>query len=747
MKFLIAFFVLVLTSSLFAFDIVKDKTAVSAVIVPKDASYADNFAKDEFIKYVKEISGVTLPVSEKLTDGNNILIGQAAAKLVSDFDFSSLKYDGFIIKTDKNNLILAGAGTGTSYAVYSLLEDCFGVKYILPEEDYIPKNENMKVGILDRKDEPYFMSRETNWAANNNVPFYDIKLKLNGFWNPVPENLGGHVVLTGFCHTFNSLMSSEKYGNDHPEWFAERNGKRFVDFTSQPCLTNEEMTQEFIKNVLETIKNNPTDRIISCTQNDNQNFCTCQKCAEMAGKYGQSGLMIWFINKVAKAVGEVYPEKFVETFAYQYTRPLPKGGIKPLDNVIVRLCSIECDFGHAFDYETNASFMTDLKGWAEISKNLFIWDYSPNYMNYLIPHPNFQVQQKNMQLLYENHAVAVFNEGDYENRNSFLGHYKRYIISKLLWDPYLDFEKESKDFFRAYYGSSWEDMYKLMKSLDRPFRKDAPYLPIYMTDNPYYTAKDWETGFKYLNKALKIAERTRYYDRVLFDYLCYQAGFVFADKDIQNTVKNKGLVKFTTEEFLKLINELAPKEGVASFRESRPFAESPYSYELAEKTKPYPEICKNLKDSEWDDIEDVKWFIYPDVAKYVQNINDPEASGGSALGFTPKYKNWYAEKRLSHLRFADCRSADVYITYKVIKGNGHKKCLAAGMYSERDRKDVFGEFLYSDDTPNGEYMTKKIGTIDMTDFDASQYLWIGGVEDETAAELVYVDRVFLVFNK
>ena len=42
----------------------------------------------------------------------------------------------------------------------------------------------------------------------------------------------------------------------------------------------------------------------------------------------------------ADAVKDEFPDKFIGTFAYQYTRKAPRFA-RPRPNVIVRLCSIE----------------------------------------------------------------------------------------------------------------------------------------------------------------------------------------------------------------------------------------------------------------------------------------------------------------------------------------------------------------------------------------------------------------------
>ena len=62
----------------------------------------------------------------------------------------------------------------------------------------------------------------------------------------------------------------------------------------------------------------------------------------------------------------------VDTLAYQYTRPAPKV-TKPLPNVIIRLCSIECNFARPLTDPSNQPFQQDLSNWSLLSERIYIW--------------------------------------------------------------------------------------------------------------------------------------------------------------------------------------------------------------------------------------------------------------------------------------------------------------------------------------------------------------------------------------
>ena len=112
------------------------------------------------------------------------------------------------------------------------------------------------------------------------------------------------------------------------------------------CLTNPEVLQIVINTVKSWIQSTPGVKVVSVSQNDGGGPCMCSNCqavyAEENGAY--SGTNIRFVNAVADAIKEEYPDVMIDTLAYQYSRAACV--TKPVENVIVRLCTIECCFTH-----------------------------------------------------------------------------------------------------------------------------------------------------------------------------------------------------------------------------------------------------------------------------------------------------------------------------------------------------------------------------------------------------------------
>ena len=134
-------------------------------------------------------------------------------------------------------------------------------------------------------------------------------------------------------------------------------------------------------------------------------YCTCPECRAVDEYEGSpAGSVIRFVNKVCQRVTEKYPDVLIHTFAFTYSRKVPKY-VKPHKNVIVRLANIECEWGRAFEETAKlkpssktAEFLQSIKEWGAVTDRLYVWDYAVNFANYLQPFPIFYQLEKNIKL-------------------------------------------------------------------------------------------------------------------------------------------------------------------------------------------------------------------------------------------------------------------------------------------------------------------------------------------------------------
>lgn len=426
------------------------------ITIAKNASESEKWAASELQHWIQEVGDVKLPVETLNSSyiGPKILIGfnefTAQKTNVEKPEAGDESYHYFNDGADI--IVFGGSERGTMYGVMSFLENELGCRWYTPKVTVAPKKEEFTFERLSHSEKPgvrvrndfYFEAFDPVWAARN---------KMNGTLsfdkiNPQPGGTENYWSV----HTFYRFIPPEEFYKDHPEYFSLIDGKRIYD-RAQLCLTNPDVLKIVTERLKNTIRENPDFLIYSVSQNDWRNPCQCENCQAIAQKEGsESGPMIWFVNQVAEAIEKEFPNKFVGTLAYQYTRTPPKT-IKPRKNVVVRLCSIECCFSH--DFQTcpeNQSFLNDLKKWAAISPQLYIWDYVVNFSHYIMPYPNFNVLQSNIKTLRNNKAIGIMEQAAYQSRGGEFAELRSYLISKLLWDPECDIEKVIDDFMYGYYG-------------------------------------------------------------------------------------------------------------------------------------------------------------------------------------------------------------------------------------------------------------------------------------------------------
>jgi hypothetical protein len=430
-----------------------DSEAKAVVVIAEDASVAEKHAAEELASFLGQVTGGEFQVSnDPGAKGTKLLVGRKtidSAKL--SFSTPELGEDGIVIRTLGDNLILMGdTGRGTLYAVYTFLEDYVGCRWWSSTASYVPSKPTLKIDDINFSYVPKLEYRESFWYDAFDGD-WAVRNKCNGNSSRLDEKRGGKHTYQGFVHTFYWLIPPDKYFEQHPEWFSEIEGKRKHE-GAQLCLTNEQMRKELVKNLKANLRNNPAATIASVSQNDWHGRCQCEKCLAVEQAEGSaSGPLLHFVNAVAEDIEDEFPKVAVSTLAYQYTRK-PPSKVKPRDNVIVRLCSIECSFSKPLSDERNKAFRDDIVGWSKICNRLYVWDYVTNFRHYVLPHPNLRVLGPNVKFFAEHNVKGLFEQGSYNTYGAEMAELRAWVLAKLLWDPSRNGGELIDDFIEGYYG-------------------------------------------------------------------------------------------------------------------------------------------------------------------------------------------------------------------------------------------------------------------------------------------------------
>ena len=548
-----------------------------ACLDPKNADDPERHAAEELALFLSEISGARFELVPfgRSHSGARILVGrEAASALINASEIAALSNEGYIIRAKGTELAIAGAKPrGTLYGVYSFLEDELGCRWFTPDVSRIPKNANVSVPSGDKRfvppleyratDDPN--SRDADWAVRN---------KLNGTQTRLDKRRGGKVDYSHFVHTFNEILDPAHQFLNHPDYFSEVGGKRISEHT-QLCVTNPAVLKIAIETVRSWMRAAPAATIFSVSQNDWFNPCSCASCKRLYADEGDawSGPYVRFVNAIAAAISREFPDKAVDTLAYQFTRK-PPSKVKPLDNVIVRLCSIECCFAHPLDSSEsgdreNAAFARDLAGWSKLSHRLYVWDYVIDYSHSIMPFPNLRSIAPNIRTFVQNGVKGVYEEADYFTPGGELAPLRTWIVAKSLWNPEYDTEHAIAEFLDGYYEDASAPLGDYIRLMHDRAKNEKFHFTIWTgPDSPLFDDATCKRADELFDAAeSKVAAKPAVLERVKTARL----PILYVEINRAADTVQKGGPKAPLKALIDRFDAIAKKSGVTMINEATPY--------------------------------------------------------------------------------------------------------------------------------------------------------------------------------
>lgn len=734
--------------------IAKGGQAVPVITVAADASLPERHAAEELAALLKQVTGAEFAIKLSTEAGQNpqIAVGPGAAKaLAPNLSLDGLGADGIVIQAVLPNLILTGgvgAPRGTLYAVYTFLEDQVGCRWWSRGESTIPSKPTLAVPgdlavrfvpVLERRDQCFVEGFDPDWSVRN---------KYNGWCGPGDDEARGGIL--GFagpgCHTFFQMIPPKEYFEKHPEWFSEIDGKRTAE-ASQLCLTNPEVLVFVIAKCKEWLRANPKAVFVSVTQNDWNGWCTCATCKAVdEAEGGQSGTMIRFANAVAEALEPEFPYAAVDTFAYQYTRKPPKL-VKPRQNVIVRLCSIECDFAHPLEHPNNQAFRADIEGWAKICNRLYIWDYVTNFQNYIQPHPNLRVIGPNIRFFVKNHVKGLFEQGDYQSPGGEFGALRAWVMGKLLWNPGLDDQALIREFLAGYYGPAAPYLKNYIDLIHDPVLiKDfhmgcyapptSPYLnaaTLLQAERLLGQAEAAVAGNPTLLKRTRVAHLPVRHVAILrwprLKFMATQAGSEWTFPATRLAAITE-FEEVCAQNQITLLNEAATP--IASLRQN-------YGDQRREAATAPPDLA-NLANGAWTDLQD-DLFSYYLKGKFCDCRPDEKASDGMAAWMPGDHREWAVSLRLDDPEFDLQGKYALYAVVRVEKQADAETAFTAGVWNWETKQGVCSISVPGAQVKDGEYHAYQVGEFVPA---KGMGFWVAPPANPAAIPAIWIDRLIFV---
>ena len=461
--------------------------ALLTIVTAEAPITAEETAVEELTTYLQKMTGAKFAViseGEFAGTGAALYVGQTAFAREAGVDFAALGEEEWVIRTVDGSLIITGGRPrGTLFGVYEFLEQYGGCAWLDEDSEIVPERPDWELPAIDVRDKPAFWSRSyytgfsrgawTFHVRNKHILHsYDAKYGYqSGYGSP------------GNCHTFYA------YSKDWPdvaEYWAFVDGRRLNRPTSastgQFCLTHPEVRERVLAQLREYIHKDrertaaagaPPPRMYDISHNDGLGYCLCPGCEAVLEREGAySGVLIDFINEIARGIKDEYPDVLIQTFAYTFTLDPPRH-IKPEDNVIIQVCDLGSEWYpisrsenlRPVSHPDNQHFKEALEAWAAIATHVAVWDYWKIY-KITFPYTNIFHTAADVRFFRDNRVSKLFIECEDLENGSFAA-LKQWIGLKLMQNPDHDVEDFVDFFMPGYYGPAADVMREYLDYLQK----------------------------------------------------------------------------------------------------------------------------------------------------------------------------------------------------------------------------------------------------------------------------------------
>ena len=438
-----------------------------------DASETTKWAAKELQRLVSTATGEEMAVVSENT-------AKPAIRLISD---NSLPHDGFVIRAEKGDLIIAGnenapeglwavPSHGTLWGVCEFAERFLGVRWLFPGplgED-VRKQNALRFELKEPiRGQPGFAVRSVAYLGESDREITSRYVPVLDWMKHQRLTNGLHPFVTGYGHSWDDYLKPADFV-EHPEWKPssgnfERNGK--VTFF---CTTAPGLVELFAQRVIETMDRNPKREMSSISPTDGGGFCTCDRCKPLLdtdphGKPSHARAMLTFYQRVGEIIARERPGRRLGGFVYYNYQYPPANAPKLPDNV--SLCWAPLNYyGYGLLKPLyRAEFEGVIRCWSEITPHLFYHNYSTWMRSFHgAPLPvSLDILRRELPTAAQNKAWGARMVGTSAwGVNAPIN----YLLAKQLWNPQLDVSAALNDWLARAYGPGWPHMRALYDELD-----------------------------------------------------------------------------------------------------------------------------------------------------------------------------------------------------------------------------------------------------------------------------------------
>lgn len=719
----------------------KDGIASYKIHVGSSQDAIELYAAEELAKYLGKISGASFEPFAHDTHpaaGPLLIVGRRNAltdKLCPDISYDRLGDDGFVIRTVGPHVVIAGnTSRGTLYGVYWLLDRKLGVRWFSPAYTFVPRTPRLRLGKLTEMQIPRFEYREI-FARDGDDEAYRAHNLLNGksHHRKATHSAPGLNSWSEFWHdqghNFHRVVSHTQYSKSHPEYFAG----------GQLAMMNEDVRRiaaDYFMNKLASLKGAAIPWL-GFSQMD-RGWAPDPAALAFAKKHGGhlSAPNADMVLDVARRVRQKYPGAKFGAMAYQWSFSPPTGMTIP-DHVLMVAAPIHADFSQPYNGPKNKSIAEDIRNWAKISINIYIWDYITNFSGYMLPYPNFDSMFESIQWLAGMPSIrGYFGQGSMSSIGAEFAHLRQWVGARLLWDPKQDHRVLVDEFVEGHYGGAAPYIAEYIRLMHESKQKTGAKMALKTpVTSPYLSFEAMRRADELFVKAEEaVAGEPGFERRVATARIGVDAVILFRRGDYAREAKKAGISwDPDTQRRLQRVTDNIRSAGVTAYGEGMKDLKSYLKSMALERTVAPPlDIVQRLSDTDWMEFNDLDLRI---AIGGVTITPDPLASDGGAITMKGNSPHWGIQMKLDALPSED--RWKLFASVRVDPGSGSEEAtaLTVGVHPGHRRTIKVSEVA------DGQYHTFELPATYIND--AGTALWFAPPNSDTI-KAMYVDRVVAV---
>ena len=362
---------------------------------------------------------------------------------------------------------------GTLHAVYDFLHS-LGVRWYMPGElgEVVPEVRDIALPSVDAKVHPDFPLRSLHWFQSHQPTSAE-----DALWRLRLRLHQGHDLIgaTQAVHGMKYVHRREEMKQARPDFYALREGERATGFgdSGAPCLSSAELFEKHVAYVRAVFDHFGEPMVsIDVVDGLSGRLCQCPQCSEQLtpgrGAQGSASDYVWgYLNRVAEALHESHPDRFVSGLTYGVYRLPPERIDSFSPNLVLFAYPPRMDLHDSEARREEEAFREAWLGklssdriyaWSNIIYN---WQTSPWWG---VPVFFPRVLAEDLQSLKGVSGGEILEcyehvpDRDYGWNAQAVAHLMFYVYSRLWWDGSKDIDALLEEYYALFYGPACDEM-------------------------------------------------------------------------------------------------------------------------------------------------------------------------------------------------------------------------------------------------------------------------------------------------